>query len=151
MARKIRDRVFQAWWRMNRPMTLGVRGIIRDAAGAVLLVKHTYTPGWHFPGGGVEKGETALHALGRELEEEAGARLIGPPKLLGVYANSMNFPNDHVLLFDVQAWSAVPPTAKGEIAERGFFPLGAPPPDVTAGTQRRLRELLGAAAISEEW
>jgi 8-oxo-dGTP pyrophosphatase MutT (NUDIX family) len=151
MARGLRDRAFQAWWRISRPMTLGVRGIVRDEAGAVLLVKHTYTPGWHFPGGGVEKGETALQSLERELIEEAGARLTGPPVLLGAYANSKAFPNDHVLLYEVKAWTAGPPTSKGEILERGFFALNAPPPDVSPGTLRRIKELLGEASVSAHW
>lgn len=115
MARTFRDRAFQTWWRFQRPLTLGVRGIVRDKAGAVLLVKHTYTPGWHFPGGGVEKGETVLQALERELIEEAGVKITAPPALLGVYANAKMFPNDHVLLYEIKSWTAVPPTAKGEI------------------------------------
>jgi len=41
MLRTIRDRAFQAWWRIQRPTTLGVRGLVRDFAGGVLLVKHT--------------------------------------------------------------------------------------------------------------
>ena len=46
-------------------MTFGVRGVIHDAGNnAVFLVRHTYVPGWHFPGGGVEAGETALESLG---------------------------------------------------------------------------------------
>mgnify|MGYP006949409858 CR=1 FL=1 len=34
--------LFFAWSRMNRGMTLGVRGVATDAGGQVLLVKHTY-------------------------------------------------------------------------------------------------------------
>lgn len=151
MPRTLRDRAFQAWWRIQRPMTLGVRGLVRDSGGGVLLVKHTYTPGWHFPGGGVEKGETALLSLVRELEEEAGVRPIEPPVLLGVFANARNFPNDHVLLFEISAWTETPATARGEIAERRFFALDALPADVTKGTQRRLDEIVGRAPRSEEW
>ena len=151
MPRTFRDRAFQAWWRMRRPMTLGVRGLVRDSSGSVLLVKHTYTPGWHFPGGGVEKGETVLLSLVRELEEEAGVRPSEPPVLIGVFANARNFPNDHVLMFDIRAWTEIPATSRGEIAARRFFSLDDLPEDVTAGTRRRLDEIAGRIAPSEEW
>ena len=68
----IRTRLFQTWFRLSRPMTLGVRAIIENEAGEVLLVRHTYTKGLFFPGGGIERGETAGEALERELQEEAG-------------------------------------------------------------------------------
>ena len=64
--------LFFAWSRLTRGKTLGVRAVATDAGGRVLLVRHTYTPGWHFPGGGVEKGETAVLSMQRELKEEAG-------------------------------------------------------------------------------
>jgi 8-oxo-dGTP pyrophosphatase MutT (NUDIX family) len=114
-------------------------------------VRHTYTPGWHLPGGGVEKGETTLEALAKELEEEAGARLTGPPRLIAIYSNFQTFPGDHVLLYEAPHWAPTPPTATGEIAERAFFPLAAPPQGTTPGTLRRLRELAGDAEISAVW
>lgn len=43
-----------------RPLTLGVRAIVLNDAGELLLVKHTYLNGWYLPGGRVDKGET-LH------------------------------------------------------------------------------------------
>ena len=70
---RIRTRIFQAWFRFSRPMTLGARGIVENESGEVLLVRHTYTRGLYLPGGGVERGETVMQALIRELAEEAQA------------------------------------------------------------------------------
>jgi len=151
MPRTLRDRAFQAWWRLSRPLTLGVRGVATDADGRVLLVRHTYTPGWHFPGGGVEREETALLALARELKEEAGVIPRAPPRLVSVHANHINHPGDHVLLFRVDAWAQVQATQRGEIAEVAFFDPKSPPADATRGTARRLAELFGGAPVSEEW
>ncbi len=142
---------FHAWWRFRRSMTLGVRGIACDAQRRVGLVRHTYSPGWHFPGGGVEHGETALAALKREMDEEAGVAIAGAPALLGIFSNHANFKNDHILLYRVDPWTPCPPYENGEIAERGFFSLDALPRGVTKGTRRRLAEIFEGAEISERW
>src|SRR5258708_4660207 len=83
--------LFRLFARANRGMTLGVRGVVLNGAGEVLLVEHTYMHGWHLPGGGVERGETAEAALARELVEEAGVKVIGRPKLCAVHANTGRF------------------------------------------------------------
>jgi 8-oxo-dGTP pyrophosphatase MutT (NUDIX family) len=133
-------------------MTLGVRGVVVDGEGRVLLLRHTYTQGWHFPGGGVEKGETAQQALLRELLEEAGIETtVAEMRLVSVHANSRFFPNDHVLVYRIDQWRQVEPTQKGEIAEWGFYSSLSPPEGITAGTQRRLDELFGGQAVSPHW
>ncbi len=142
---------FRTWWRLRRAMTLGVRGLACDDEGRVLLVRHTYAHGWHFPGGGVESGESAVDAVLREMAEEGGLAAAGAPTLVGFYANHANFPNDHIALYRVADWRPCPPRQNNEIAERGFFALDALPEGVTAGTRRRLAEVFEGAEISPTW
>ncbi len=151
MPRDLRTRIFHLWFRLRRPLTLGVRGVVTNDAGEVLLLRHSYVAGWHFPGGGVEKAETGLEALARELEEEAGVIPTTAPTLLGVYANHANHPNDHVLVYRVRDWSPTRATSRGEIVETGFFDPHSPPAGVTGGTARRLAEIFGDAPLSEIW
>lgn len=143
--------IFRTWWRFRRAMTLGVRAIAQDDAGRVLLVRHTYSKGWHLPGGGVEHGEAALEALVREMAEEGGVEPIGAPTLIGFYSNHHNFKNDHVALYRYGAWRPCPPKQDNEIAERGFFARDALPDGVTKGTVRRLAEVFDGAELSARW
>lgn len=143
--------VFRVWWRMRRSMTLGVRGIACDEAGRVLLVRHTYAKGWHFPGGGVERGETAVEAVLREMAEEGGVAAESAPELVGCYSNHANFPGDHILLYRFGRWRPCAPSADQEIAERGFFALDALPDGTTKGTRRRIAEVFGGAEPGPHW
>lgn len=152
MKRTLRERAFQSLWRVRRSMTLGVRGVVVNGDGHVLLLRHTYTPGWHLPGGGVEKGETAITAMLRELVEEAGVAAEAQNlRLTSVHANHAFFPNDHVLLYRVGAWRQTKATQRGEIAETGFFDPLSPPADTTPATLRRLGELFMGQPVSDNW
>ena len=81
---------------VTRPMSLGVRGIVISANDEVMLVRHGYVSGWHFPGGGVEVGETCVESVTRELEEEACIALEGPPVLHGLFFNTQTSKRDHL-------------------------------------------------------
>lgn len=152
MRRYLTHLVFRPWWRLSRGMTLGVRGIVVGDPQHVLLVKHSYVPGWYLPGGGVERGETVLDALGRELDEEGGIHLTGAPRLHGVFCNNAEHRGDHVVAFVVRDWSQARPVVPTmEIIAAEFFPADALPDGTTPATRRRVAEVFLGAATTAYW
>ncbi len=152
LAARLRSRVFHLYFVLTRPMTLGVRAAVFDAEGRVFLVRHTYVPGWHFPGGGVEPGETALDALTRELLEEGAIALHEEPRLHGFYFNGGVSRRDHVALYVVRRFEQkAPPAPNLEIAETGFFAQDALPETTSRATRARLREIREGATPARLW
>jgi ADP-ribose pyrophosphatase YjhB (NUDIX family) len=143
--------LIHVWARTSRGATLGVRGLVLDNQGRVLLVEHSYVPGWHLPGGGVDPDELPEHAVARELEEEAGVRATSRPRLLSVHDNRRNFRGDHVLMYRVDAWTPGVATSRGEIIAADFFAMDALPPETTRSTRRRLAEALEGVEIDPYW
>jgi 8-oxo-dGTP pyrophosphatase MutT (NUDIX family) len=141
----------QRWFRLTRSLTLGARVVAINADGAICLIRHTYTPGWHLPGGGVEKGETALAAAIKEAREEAGL-VIAPQDLalFSIHDNSRVFPGDHVLIYHTRHWQPVAVDNALEIAGCDFFKPDALPEGTTPGTRRRIAEAFGAP-VAENW
>ncbi len=149
---RIVTKTFQGYWRLSRGLTIGAQGLIFDNDQNVLLVKHGYRPGWHFPGGGVERTETINTALEREIFEEVGIILKGPPLLHGIFTNFKAFPGDHIALFIIRDWEQpTVPKANREIAEQRFFSYNDLPNDLVAGARNRLTEIFEHRDISETW
>lgn len=135
-----------------RGLTLGVRALVLDRDGRVYLVSHTYVPGWHLPGGGVERGERLSDALRRELREEALLEPIGPPRLVGVFANFGALPTDHVALFEVRDWREVAGARRSaEISQGGFFAADRLPEHTTGATRRRIAEIATGGPVPDDW
>ena len=139
-------------WRMQRGLTLGVQGCVVNAEGQILLVQHGYRPGWHFPGGGVEWGETLETSLARELQEEVGVELSGPTQLHGVFANFKSFPGDHVALYVARQWHRPKvPAPNAEIVASGWYAPAAMPAGTSVSTLRRVHEIFGGQSKAAVW
>jgi len=73
--------------------TAGVVGVVLNSRGEVLLVEHVFHPRapWGLPGGWLERGETPIQGLQRELREEMGIQVsVSRPLLVetGYYYQS---------------------------------------------------------------
>jgi 8-oxo-dGTP pyrophosphatase MutT (NUDIX family) len=152
MARRFPFSLIAAYWRLTRGATLGAQGAVFDSDGRVLLVRHSYQSGWHFPGGGVEWGETAEAAMIREVFEEAGVVVKGRPQFHGLFANFAWLPSDHVALFIVREWErpSVPPPNR-EIVESRFFSRAELPAGATGAVARRLGEIFDCKLAEPHW
>jgi 8-oxo-dGTP pyrophosphatase MutT (NUDIX family) len=149
---RLRTRAHLLITALRKRMTVGVRAVLLDGR-KVLLVKHTYTPGWQFPGGGVEPGETAEMSAGREALEETGYAVDGRPTLQGFFLNRVGGgARDYVAVYvwrDFRSQHEFVPNL--EIAECKWFDVDALPADVGLGTARRLREIFDKTRPDAEW
>lgn len=140
----------RAWGLARNGVTLGVRVVLTDAEDRIALVRHSYEAGWHFPGGGVDHGETIEQAARREAQEEAGCD-PDALSLIGMFNNGRVHPRDHVALFRASAWTEHPVRPGLEIADRGWFALDEARTLASPGTGRRLAELYDGADRDLYW
>jgi 8-oxo-dGTP pyrophosphatase MutT (NUDIX family) len=136
---------------VHKPVTLGVRVLVEDTKGRVLLVRHTYLRGWYLPGGGIKSRETLHQAAARELAEETGIVAREEPRLFAAYTNFHQSKSDHVLLYLLRRFEQGRWSPRFEIAECGFFPHEKLPPDVSPATLRRLEEVRTGAPPALHW
>jgi ADP-ribose pyrophosphatase YjhB (NUDIX family) len=142
--------LLQPYFRLTRGQTLGVRGVVRDEEGRFLLIRHSYAPGWMFPGGGVDHGESLEQAAARELREETGVSTGARPRLISLHTNFKHFKGDHVALFELENWQRKD-TSSLEIAEVGFFSADDLPEGTTGGTKRRIAEIVNGGPAAPDW
>lgn len=137
---------------VRKRQTVGARIALVDGD-KVLLVRHTYLPGWHFPGGGVEPFETAETAAMREAEEETGYRVGDRPTLHGLFLNRVaGGGRDHVALYVARQFEMLRAfTPNLEIAACEWFDMQGLPAEVEAGTARRVAEITTGALPPSEW
>lgn len=130
--------------------TVGAR-ILQIKDNQILLVKHTYQKGWYTIGGTVERGESQLEAVQRELKEEVGIVLKNSPKLFSVYYSNFEKHDDYIALYVGDGDYIQEENHCDEILDKQWFPLNNLPEDTTPATKRRISEYLGKIEISDRW
>jgi 8-oxo-dGTP pyrophosphatase MutT (NUDIX family) len=126
--------------RMLRIRTRGVKAMVFNAAGELLLVRNSYGPSHLFvlPGGGIGRGEEPAEAAAREVREETGLETQAL-ELVGIYVSAAEGKRDTIHLFRGRA-DGVPRPDEIEVVEAAFFPLDALPAATSAATRRRVAE-----------
>src|SRR5574341_550119 len=108
----------------------GVRALMFNDRGELLLERQRLFGSWALPHGCIDVGESALDAVKREVREETGLNVI-EADALGLYSDpgySVTYPNgDQVqtlsVAFLVRSWSGDLAVDGDEVAELRFFPL----------------------------
>jgi 8-oxo-dGTP pyrophosphatase MutT (NUDIX family) len=129
--------------------TIGAR-ILLIKDNKILLVKHTYQNGWYTIGGSVERGESPLNAIHRELKEEVGVTLKNPPALFSIYYSKLEKRDDYIVLY-VGSDYTQENVNSNEIADKKWFDLDNLPVDVTPATKRRIDEYRFQKTASDIW
>ena len=112
--------VLHRYFLLTRGMTLGVRVLVQNPQGEILLVKHSYVPGWYLPGGGVDHGEDVETAAKREVYEETGISELESLELIHVNYNKTISARDHVTYFKVRTNMELDKTLSAEISNTQF-------------------------------
>ena len=113
----------------------GVRAVILNAEGELLLQQRGDFKTWGLPAGAMELDESVLDALRREVREETGLRVVRATPF-GIYSNpaaSVTYPNgDQVqpvtTAFHVLEWAGEPRADGEESLAVRFFALDCLPP-----------------------
>ena len=112
----------------------GVRAVVLNERGELLLEEQRHFRSWALPHGCVDLGESALDAVKREVKEETGLDVLRA-RAFGIYTDpkySVTYPNgDEVqtftIAFLVEEWSGALRVDDDEVTALRFFPLDALP------------------------
>jgi ADP-ribose pyrophosphatase YjhB (NUDIX family) len=132
------------------PVAFGANAMLVDQGGKVLLARHTYVRGLGFPGGGVNRGEPAQHAVMRELNEELGTFRADPPVFVGLFTRRSGWATNVIALYRLMN-AQVDFRPNAEIREVVFVDPADPPADTMPGVRRRLAEYVSQSPPSPYW
>ena len=124
----------------NARFTVTAAGIISDAEGRVLLLKHRFRSGsgWGIPGGFIKADEQPEDGLRRELREEIGLEL----QTLTLYkARAFKGVRQIEIIFYGRTHGTATPQSQ-EIKKAGWFTLDSLPKGLPSDQQRLIKDVL---------
>lgn len=136
-----------------RAKTVGVRGLVINEDQQILLIKHTYKPGWHMPGGGVNSYEHPLDALKRELQEEACILVTEDnPRLIGIFHQRYFWHDDYPLMYIIHHYEPIHNAQPDfEIEEIRWFNLDQLESIATTETFLHIKNYLNQIPPNQNW
>lgn len=139
----------QRWWRIAKVRLNGCRVLAFDAAGRVLLIRHSYgSSNWMLPGGGIDRGEAPLRAAIRELAEETGCELADA-RCFAVLEEPLHGTVNTVHLVCGSAQGKLQCDGR-EVIETRFFGIDALPDQLSPLLAARLDEWLRLARSAKQ-
>lgn len=127
---------------------LGAAAAIFDAAGQVLLVKHSYGKlNWELPGGAAEAEESIADAAIREVSEETNL-VVTADRLTGIYYQLENDSHHFVFQCSIAHQGQEPLSVSEETTDCGYFSPDALPRPISDFTVRRIQDALAGDEVS---
>jgi ADP-ribose pyrophosphatase YjhB (NUDIX family) len=130
---------------------VGTTAAVTDRQGRILLVRHSYKPGWSTPGGFLNRREAPADAAVREVWEELGIRVtvVGEPVCIVRTEERIVELVHRARPIDEAAAARVTPMS-AEIAEARWFDLDDLP-DLSVIARNGLESLAAAEAQRAEF
>lgn len=129
-------------------MFVGARGVVRDEAGRLLLIKRADNGVWAMPAGAMELGESIADCAVREVFEETGlqagavtpfAFYTGPAyTFTNMYADTYQL---FVVGFRIDRWAGELSRVTDETTDAAFYALDALPAPLSSTVTETLADL----------
>jgi 8-oxo-dGTP pyrophosphatase MutT (NUDIX family) len=134
-------------------MFVGARGVVRDDAGRVLLIRRSDNGFWALPAGAMELGESIAECARREILEETGlvaTELTAFALYTGsAYTNTNMYGHTyqlHITAFRVDDWDGEVLRETDETTDAAFFPLDALPHPLSPSVAETMADLVSFEA-----
>jgi 8-oxo-dGTP diphosphatase len=126
--------------RISATKAMGSAAVILDAAGRVLLVKHSYGRlNWELPGGAAEANESPVETALREVREETGLEVVAKHSANVYYDATEDFVH-FVFVCERADPFAEPRPDLAEITACHFWPIDQLPRPISTFTIQRIRD-----------
>jgi 8-oxo-dGTP diphosphatase len=132
------------------PITVGVGGFLARE-GRLLVVRKSYGPSkgqWTIPSGYVERGETVVEAIEREVKEETGV-VARAGSILAVRNRVTDQANDTFLIFRMAHISGEATPDRTEVSDAAFVPFAelAASPEAAPFTRAIVPKLIDSPGL----